>query len=86
MVIKPPAAAGVDRGLRLWYNGGMETKKQVQPHEKKDRNRLLIEYYNTHRDEVSLTQIGKMFGISRQRVHRILKRAEKYNALDKKAG
>lgn len=44
---------------------------------------MLIEYYNTHRNEVSLTQIGRMFGISRQRVHYILKRAEKYKGGEK---
>ena len=51
--------------------------KNQQPHEKKDRNTLLFEYYSNHHEKMSLAQIGKVFGISRQRVSQLIQRIAK---------
>ena len=42
---------------------------------KKDRNQMLEGYAREH-PEASLGNIGKIFGISKQRVHELLKLAE----------
>jgi len=39
---------------------------------KTERNRLLREYHQQH-PELSLKEIGVIFGISKQRVHQIVK-------------
>lgn len=49
--------------------------KNKQPAEKTERNKLLVEYYLKHASNISMADVGKMFGISRQRVSRILQRA-----------
>ena len=46
---------------------------------KQQRNDLLIEYHRSH-PELSLEELGKIFGISKQRVHYILKREERKKA------
>ena len=43
---------------------------------KLDRNRLLIEYYQAHRN-LSLREIGAVFNISAQRVWEIIKAYER---------
>ena len=41
-------------------------------HKKTERNNLLIQYHLDH-PEVSLSKVGKIFGIKKQRAHRIIK-------------
>jgi len=48
---------------------------------KMERNRLLMEYYETHPD-VSLREIGEVFGISSQRVWELIN-IEKKKATEK---
>ena len=46
---------------------------------KQQRNDLLVEYRRSH-PELSLEELGKIFGISKQRVHYILKREDRKKA------
>jgi transposase len=53
----------------------VDGRNKMSPFYNKDRNSLIYEDYWTH--QKSLSDIGKIYGMSRQRVHQIVKRAEK---------
>ena len=54
----------------------VDGRNKMSPFYNKDRNSLIYEDYWTH--QKSLADIGKTYGMSRQRVHQIVKKAEKH--------
>jgi len=75
-IILKKVIKGVDKPVKLVYYGGMKHDSA----RKLERNKLVYQYWLEHR-ELSLKEIGELFGVSGTRIHYIVKKQRERESL-----